>query len=94
MVKLSTKTVDSKGRLTLGTRFANRTVIVRAIDETEVVITLASVIPEREAWLFMNQKAKGLVAAGLDQAAAGRFSDSPPSLDADAELAARIEGDE
>jgi len=94
MVKLSTKTVDSKGRLTLGTRFANRTVIVRAIDETEVVITLASVIPEREAWLYKNQKAKTLVAVGLEQAAAGRFSDSPPALDADAELAARIEGDE
>ena len=48
---MTTKTTDSKGRLTLGERFANRTVIVEEIDETEVRITLARVVPERELWL-------------------------------------------
>jgi hypothetical protein len=51
---MSTKTTDSKGRLTLGERFANRTVIVEEIDETEVRITLARVVPEREMWLHGN----------------------------------------
>ena len=94
MGKQATKTIDSKGRLTLGRRYANRTVIVREVDETEVVVTLASVIPEREAWLFSNEQAKAMVAAGLEQAMTGRFSASPPDLQADAELAAKLDGDD
>jgi len=89
-----TKSADSKGRIALGRRFANRTVIVREVDETEVVVTLASVIPEREAWLFRNEQAQALVAAGLEQARAGRFSDSSPDLEADAELSAQLDGDD
>jgi len=88
-----TKSADSKGRIALGRRFANRTVIVREVDETEVVVTLASVIPEREAWLFRNEQAQALVAAGLEQARARRFIDAPPDLEADAELADEIDGD-
>jgi len=38
-------------------------------------------VPEREAWLHENEVAKELVARGLDQAAAGQFSESPPDLD-------------
>jgi hypothetical protein len=45
---MTTKTTDSKGRLTLGERFAKRTVIVEEIDETGVRVTLARVVPERE----------------------------------------------
>ncbi|MCC6580716.1 MAG: hypothetical protein IT440_09760, partial [Phycisphaeraceae bacterium] len=52
-----TKTADAKGRITLDDKFANRTVIVEEIDETEVRITLARVVPEREAWLYENPKA-------------------------------------
>ena len=90
----STKTTDDKGRVTLGKRFANRTVIIREIDETEVVVTVARVVPEREVWLFENQAAKGLVATGLAQAQARQFSDSPPDLDADAGLADAFEDEE
>ena len=88
----SIKTTDDKGRVALGKRFANRTVIIREIDPTEVLVTLARVVPEREAWLFENQVAKDLVATGLQQAEARDFSDSPPDLDADATLADALEG--
>ncbi len=87
-----TKTTDDKGRVALGKRFANRTVIIREVDATELVITLARVVPEREAWLFENQAAKALVAAGLQQAEARQFSDSPPDLEADAALSDQLEG--
>ena len=51
------KITDSKGRVTLGGHFANRAVIVEQRGEDEVVVVLARVIPEREAWLYENPKA-------------------------------------
>jgi hypothetical protein len=88
-----TKQVDSKGRLTLGERFAGRVVIVRETDETELVITLARVIPEREAWLYENSKAKQMVFTGIEQAKKKKFV-SAPDLHADEELARKIGDDE
>ena len=82
-----TKTTDAKGRVSLGARFANKTVIIREVDATEILVTIARVIPEREAWLLENPVAKATVATGLRQAGTGLFSDSPPDLDADAALA-------
>ena len=86
-----TKTTDAKGRVTLGQGFANKTVILREVDATEMLVTIARVIPEREAWLHENKVAMGLVRTGLRQVAAGQFSDSPPDLDADAALADALE---
>ena len=85
------KTTDAKGRVALGRRFANKTVIVREVDATEMLVTIARVIPEREAWLYESKVAKGLVTTGLRQAGARQFSDSPPDLDADAALADALE---
>jgi hypothetical protein len=87
-----TKVADSKGRVTLGRRFANKTVIVRETDETEVVVTLARVVPAREAWLLENPKARRAVARGLGQAKARRFAKGP-NLAADARLADAIDED-
>ncbi len=87
----STKTTDARGRVALGKRFANKTDIIREVDATEVVVTIARVVPEREAWLLDNQVAKELVTQGLHQADARQFSDSPPDLDADAALADALE---
>ena len=81
-----TKTTDSKGRLTLGERFANRTVIVEEIDETEVRITLARVVPERELWLHESREAAAAVQRGLADARAGRLTAPAPDLAADAGL--------
>jgi hypothetical protein len=83
---MPTKKTDSKGRLKLGERFANRTVIVEEIDETEVRISLARVVPEREMWLHDNGPASAAVRRGLTDAKEGRLSIAP-DLASDAALA-------
>ena len=67
------KLVDHKGRLTLGARFAGRIVIIREESESVVTIELARVIPEREVWLYENQRALASVRRGLAQARAGKL---------------------
>ena len=87
------KTTDNKGRVTLGERFANRTVIIEEVDETEVRITMARVIPERELWLHQNPKAKSTVLKGIKQAMTRKFAGKTPKLDADAKLANQLQDD-
>lgn len=89
---MQTRTADSKGRITLGDRFANRMVIVEEVDDTEVRVTLARVIPEREAWLHENATAQQAIARGLDQAKLRRFVKAP-DLARDAKLAEQIRDD-
>jgi hypothetical protein len=84
------RNVDSKGRLTLGESFANRTVIVEERGDGEVLIRLARVVPEPEAWLYQNEEAMASVRRGLRQAHAGKFAKRGPDLRAAAELAKRI----
>jgi len=88
---MTTKTADSKGRISLGSRFANQTVIVEDVDLTEVRITLAEIVPQREVWLHKNPKAKASVLRGLEQAKARKTAKSPPNLKADARLAEQID---
>jgi len=78
-----TRTTDNKGRITLGPAYANKHVIVEEIDETEVRIVLARVIPEREAWLHENKQAMSQVKAGLDDARAGKLVEGPTIPDDD-----------
>jgi hypothetical protein len=84
-----TKTADSKGRVVLGGQFANRAVLIEQLSETEVLVKMARVIPEREAWLYENPTALAAVRKGLAQARAGQVS-SGPDLDADKALIAQI----
>jgi len=86
------KRVDSKGRVTLGKHFANRTVLVLRTSENEVVVKLARVIPEDEAWLHENQEARTAVRRGIAEASAGNLAEAP-DLDADSELAGALEDD-
>jgi hypothetical protein len=88
---MTTKTADSKGRISLGSRFANQTVIVEDVDPTEVRVTLAQVIPQREVWLHRNDKAKASVLRGLAQAKAGKTVKSPPDVENDALLAGQLD---
>jgi hypothetical protein len=88
---MTTKTADGKGRISLGSRFANRTVIVEDVDDTEVRITLAEVIPQREVWLHKNAKARASVLRGLEQAKTRKAAKSPPDLTADARLAEQLD---
>ena len=87
---MTTRTADSKGRITLGSRFAGQTVIIQEVDPTEVRITLAQVIPQRELWLHKNRKAKASVLRGLAQAKAGKRAE-PPDLEEDARLSEQLD---
>ena len=88
--KTFTKTTDSKGRVVLGGHFANRAVLVEQLSETEVLVKMARIIPEREAWLYENRTALAAVRKGLAQARAGQLNRGP-DLDADAALIAQLE---
>ena len=87
---MTTKLADAKGRVALGPRFANQTVIVDEIDPTEVRVTVAAVLPQRELWLRSNADAKASVLRGLAQARRGKFTKTPPDLNDDAALAERL----
>lgn len=86
-----TKHTDSKGRLTLGEAFANRTVIVEERGN-DIVLHLARVIPEREAWLYDDSTALSAVRRGLKQARSGQLSDGPDLAQA-AKLAKKLGDD-
>jgi hypothetical protein len=83
---MTTKTVDSKGRIALGKRFANKPVIIEEISPTEIRVVMARLIPEQEAWLLENEPARTSVLRGLKQAKARQFSKRAPDLDADDSL--------
>ncbi len=85
------KTADSKGRITLGQRFANKPVIIEDISDTEVKVSIARVIPEREMWLYQNPEAREMVFSALERLKRGEFAENPPDLEADEELASQIE---
>lgn len=85
------KNSDSKGRVTLGSHFANRAVIVEHRSNDEVIVRLARVIPEREVWLYENPKALASVRRGLDQARKDSVTKNPPDMKAAAKLAAQLE---
>ena len=74
---MTTKTVDSRGRVTLGSRYANRLVIVREQEDGTLKIIPAEAVPAREAWLYKNPEALKAVRQGLEEAQAGRFAEGP-----------------
>ncbi|MBN2580890.1 MAG: hypothetical protein JXB10_18030 [Pirellulales bacterium] len=88
---MTTKTADSKGRINLGSRYANRTVIIEPVDATEVRVILAEVLPQREVWLHKNPQAKASVLRGLAQAKEGKKTKSPPNLERDGNLVKELE---
>ena len=70
------KTIDSKGRLTLGQAFAGKLVEVEN-EEDAIILHFRRVVPEREAWLWENRTAKAAVERGLEQARNGELGDGP-----------------
>lgn len=78
---MTIKTADGKGRIALGARYANKTFIVSNVDETEIRIIAAAVIPERELWLHKNESAMESVQRGLEQAAQGKLTKIDPHED-------------
>ena len=83
---MTVKIADSKGRVVLGPQFANKPVIIEEVDETEVRVIAAEVVPQRELWLHRNIKARDSVHRGLAQAKDRKFSQNPPVLDTDESL--------
>ncbi len=77
---MTTKTIDSKGRLALGSAFAGRLVLVDETDPNKIIITLARAIPEEEAWLYQNEEALALVRHGLAQAPRAASARRRPTL--------------
>ena len=88
---MTTRTVDSKGRISLGSRFANRTVLIEKVDATELRVTLARIVPQREVWLHKNPRAKAAVRRGLTQAKARKTAKLPPDLRRDAQLVEQLD---
>lgn len=74
---MTTKIVDSKGRLTLGAEYASQTVLVDHTENGRIIITPAVVIPADEAWVFQDSAANAALESGLRDARDGRLSDGP-----------------
>ena len=87
-VTRETKQADDRGRVSLGAAFANRTFLVEQTGDG-IIIRLARVIPEQEAWLYENKEALERVRAGLAQARARKFARGP-SLDEARRLSAAM----
>lgn len=82
---MTTKTLDSKGRVTLGMPYAGQTVDIDDSDPNCIVIKPVVMIPAQEAWLYRNERALYLVREGLSEASHGVFSSSPPDVEEDME---------
>ena len=80
---MTTKTLDAKGRVTLGSRFAGQTVVIDDSDPTCITIKPVVMIPADEAWLYKNQTVLGLVRQGLDGARRSNFAEASPDVDDD-----------
>ena len=89
---MTTRVVDSKGRIALGSRFVGRTVIVDDSATDRIVVTPAVVIPEREARLYRNEKALTSVRQGWAEARRRRLSKKSPDRRADAASIAEFDG--
>ncbi|MBL0870325.1 MAG: hypothetical protein IBJ18_07110 [Phycisphaerales bacterium] len=87
-----TKNTDSKGRITLGESFANRTMIVERRGD-QIILRPARVIPESESWLYENKEALASVRRGLGQAQSGKFAKNSPDLDSAKALADQLQDD-
>ena len=70
-----TKTLqtDSQGRLNLGKRYASSTFLVEVIDDEELLLKKAAVIPEKELWLLKDPKALESVHRGMKDAKSKRL---------------------
>lgn len=71
------KKCDSKGRLMLGTAFANTIFLINEEEEGKIVIKKAIIVPEKEMWLHKNEAAMSSVQRGLKQAKQGKFGKDP-----------------
>jgi len=74
------RTVDVRGRVNLGHRFAGTEVVIDDTDPNRVTVTPLISIPKREQWLYRNRKALASVRRGVFEARAGKFVKNPPKI--------------
>lgn len=75
-----TKTLqtDSQGRLNLGKRYASSTFLVEVVDDEDLLLKKAAVIPERELWLLKDPEALKSIHRGIEDAKNKRFHKVDP----------------
>jgi len=73
---------DSKGRVPLGMRHAGERYIITQDSQGRFILERAVLVPETEAWLHKNIKAKASVSRGLEQAKTKRLKRNVINLDA------------
>ena len=88
---MTTKTLDAKGRVTLGSQFAGQTVVIDDSNPSCILIKPVVMIPAEEAWLYKNQTALDRVRHGLDEARRGNFTDSSPDVEGDLDWLSDVE---
>jgi hypothetical protein len=70
-----TSNSDSKGRIVLGSRFANRTYRVQELPDGNILLEPIVMVHEREAWLYRNPEALATVLEGIEQSKRGETVD-------------------
>ena len=83
MSGLNDVVADSKGRVPLGVRHAGERYIITQESEGRFILEKAVLVPEREAWLHRNKKAKESVLKGLKQAKEKRLKRNAIDLNTD-----------
>ena len=75
-----TKTLqtDSQGRLNLGKRYASSIFLVEVVDDEDLLLKKAAVIPERELWLLKDPEALKSIHRGIEDAKNKRFHKVDP----------------
>ncbi|MFH0957088.1 MAG: hypothetical protein V1897_00130 [Pseudomonadota bacterium] len=79
---MQTKIADSRGRINLGTDFANKTFFFEKTGETEMKLKPA-VMPEREIWLHRNPETRDAVLEATRRLKQGQFARCAPDVDQD-----------
>jgi hypothetical protein len=72
-MEISTKVADSKGRITIGSEYAQKTFLVEKDGGETIILKMAEVVPIKEAWLWKNKSAFNKVMEGVEDAQKGRF---------------------
>lgn len=73
-----TRLVDRKARISLPQAFANATVIIEQVSDTELRIRKARVIPEDELPLHYRESAEPTVLSQRDWELLKQLNDNPP----------------
>jgi hypothetical protein len=71
------KFTDEKGRLLLGTEYANQQFLIEKQTNGSIILKPSITVPVDEAWLYRNPTALNMVLRGLDQAKQKRFVENP-----------------